>query len=44
MEDALALGIIIKHAERRGNVLILVVMEDALAPTASRYLTWELSS
>ena len=31
MEDALAL--IIKHAERRGNetVLILVVMEDALA-------------
>ena len=38
MEDALALGIIIKHAERRGNVLILVLMEDALARTNNNKL------
>ena len=39
MEDALALFCVMPHSEQ-GQVLILVVMEDALAPSPFSFLVY----
>ena len=39
MEDALALGRVFRQVERDTKVLILVLMEDALAPSSTMRMT-----